>query len=611
MLEKITALRASPRFYMACIAIISVLTVLTITLSQQISGPAPRLLSLRLDAGPRSFIEAEIEKPISIVSIVRIDDGYLLATYAKVFHFRSETATLREMNPIGKKGRRIGEDRHFPWVPTGLDYDTENNRLYVANYQGNNILIMEPDFKEDRLILREVVSTPDLISPENVAISSNKNWLISSNYDGNSVIAFHLDGQSWKKAWSLPLQWAHGVTILRDRVYVSGLGQRVIVEIELETGKELRRKGGFGWDPGRTEFLWPTSLTAPGDGRLYVSDAHTGRISIIRLSDLSVEKYFGANGPGWNRFNMPYALSVADGRLLIGSTFQSRVLELDIKTETVVSDTVFRRAGWDASYGRNAARAFVRRPESWSQFDGYTWKHSPIIKVAKVEYQPVYRTLNATSTISAPRLRLGTGIFGGGGYYYINAATSGQVTIFTSPQLPTALMYTRRTIDYVAPLCGKNSMRPDAWAAKNRIYTPEGIIEAGPLAAKMNGMIERLNAKRDSDGMLKKGALYDVFFADCFSRDTFHKRFRKNFTSDPGRRFLKMFERWSEGTVIATDVQKAARIYMKKMPNELEVSLDEFAMVQMLTNVPGTVARQGLIEKASAIIALVREKYFP
>jgi DNA-binding beta-propeller fold protein YncE len=118
---------------------------------------------------------------------------------------------------------------------------------------------------------------------------------------------------------------AHGLAAAGGRLYVSSLADGKIRELEQSNGSVARIAGGLGVSKGR--YLWPVGLTADG-GRVLVTDAHNGAITILN-GDLQVQSRVGANGPGLDAFNFPFATLPVSGGYLIVDSFRYRLARTD------------------------------------------------------------------------------------------------------------------------------------------------------------------------------------------------------------------------------------------------------------------------------------------
>lgn len=276
---------------------------------------APRRLELASDfesavAEPTGAAPSYGVAPVGIVTLAH--DRFLVSDYSALYvverHGRGWALTQLE--------RPEGVDR---FVPAGLAYDATTNLLYVANYTGGDVLVLAWAAR-DRLILRRRIAGFGLVGPEDVAPWNG--GVVVADFDGDAVIAFDANGYA---LWSVELRSAHGVSVDAGRVYATGLYDRILVEITA-TGRIARKTGGIGY--GANRFLWPTAVTAFGDGRIVVNDAHTGLITVYDRGFRGIGA-IGGNGPGVDLFNYPYALARRDGGVAVADTYGARLVLLD------------------------------------------------------------------------------------------------------------------------------------------------------------------------------------------------------------------------------------------------------------------------------------------
>jgi hypothetical protein len=204
------------------------------------------------------------------------------------------------------------------WQPTGLCVRPTEGLIYVANYTGHDVLVYRR--QQDGLHFVDRWAPAGMQSPENVACSPDGRWVAVADYDGNRLWVF----QDGRLAWSRPIARAHGVACGPDFVVVSSLEERTLYRFDFQ-GRLQERRGLLGWGPDR--YLWPTCLQVVGQS-IYVSDAHTGKISILDFS-LRCREWFGGNGPALGLFNMPYGLASQAGDLLLCDTFNNRLVLVD------------------------------------------------------------------------------------------------------------------------------------------------------------------------------------------------------------------------------------------------------------------------------------------
>jgi hypothetical protein len=237
-------------------------------------------------------------------------DRYLVCNYTELHEVDTGTGGVRRLSP----------PPDVPvWVPTGVWVTPEDGRVFVANYTGHDVI--EATRAGDGLTLVRRFVHPEMKSPENVALSPDGRLVAAADYDANRLWLFRRDGTL---AWARPVPLAHGVAFGPDFVVATGLGDRTITKFDL-AGNTITRAGAPGWGDGR--YLWPTCVYRRGD-RLYVADAHTGRLSTLDF-DLRPADWVGGNGYGAGLFNMPYGVAGRPGELVVCDTFKSRLLVLD------------------------------------------------------------------------------------------------------------------------------------------------------------------------------------------------------------------------------------------------------------------------------------------
>ena len=571
--------------------------------------------SLPVDLGsvlPKHLVindpSVDLDKPIgSMVSVVRIGNDYLLADYANIYRFIPNAGQLQKMSPIlnlaevMKKSvppSTVGNSytQKPIWVPTGLLYEEKTNLLYVANYLANNILIFKPNLKNNQLILKDVIHTSNTISPENLAMSADGKWLVSANYDGNSIVCFHKnDKDVWQEEWMLPVGFAHGVAINGSTVYGLSLKDRAILAIELKTGVLKHKTGSQGWDPRLPQFLWPTAVTYLGNGRLAVSDAHTGRISILNDQTLGVQSWFGANGPGWRFLNMPYAV-VKDGMyMLLLSTYQNRLIKINLANFKVVDSWIF-------STTPNKWKNFNIFSESSTigangSYIDYTNEKGPTLSIGGINYSLAYRYLFPTlSNVKAPILSAGDGLFNrNNDFYYIQVTPNDDSSGFalTSPQVGSGIFYTNvNGRSYLTCVNQDFGITVDTWSVQGKLFSPIKELDLNALNIQAKAQIAKLEGSRTPDGILNKDILLKTVVSGCHNENEFSERFDATFSSSIGKKFLAEYKLWESNQASAQQVIKAASDYFSKAPIQKNLSFSEFVLIQMLTNQVGRLVQE-------------------
>lgn len=276
------------------------------------------------------------------VAIAEVAPGkFVVANYQDVFLFHSDSneISITTVNMNGFVGK---------FVPTNFAFVPGTNRLFIANYLGNDILETTFDLARNEITVLGRIRDEKTISPEGVAFDGR--LLATANYDGNNVQVFEKMDGSWKSICDIPVPWAHGVAFVNGNLFATGLKERKLHRIDPTGCKIVGSTGSIGWEPGK--FLWPTSVAPFGNDAVLVADAHTGLLTVIGADDFSVKHAFGGNGPGRTGFNMPYSAIASGGSLWVTSTYGGRLFKIDIATG--------RANSWDVSADRQWKSVFPR-----------------------------------------------------------------------------------------------------------------------------------------------------------------------------------------------------------------------------------------------------------
>jgi len=244
----------------------------------------------------------------------------LIATYHEILSLNVRTGQLSKLDAD------LGNLTHKAYVPTGIAVGHETGRVFVANYLANNILIGH--IIGNRITFDQELTGDALVSPENVATTSDEQWLISANYDGSSATAFTLINGQYFQKWTTAIPQAHGVAILGDMVFVSSLLLKKIVVLDLFDGREIGSFGQPGWNTRCLDLLWPTNINVAEDSSVVITDAHTGAVYRIKFDghEGKLQDVFGGTSPGPAGLQMPYAAIKVGANLAILWTFSPKVL---------------------------------------------------------------------------------------------------------------------------------------------------------------------------------------------------------------------------------------------------------------------------------------------
>jgi hypothetical protein len=514
-------------------------------------------------------------RPGLIVSITPLDEkDYLIANYGMIYLFDSRSGEVDVMSADSSRNKKSA----FFYNPTGLYYSPARHLLYVANYLGNNILSFTVDIKKRHLELNEIIASPHTISPENVFVSPDGKYLVCACYDGSAATAFDISVTPARELWSTPILLAHGICLLGDKVYVTGLKKKALYELSLQSGKILRKSGEIGWDPDIPCFLWPTSVVPFSDGELVLSDAHTGFIYIIGTGDLKVKKYFGGNGPTFKYLNMPYCVLIHQEKIIILSTFQERLImgnKESFKIDRVVASD---RSDW--RYLRESSN--LKIPQPGTGWDKYVWSKGPLVTLFGRDYMPGYGHLHPTHTREMrPTIALSSN---GPLYspesesYFLNMVPlEGGFLLFSPQRSPVYYIY-RDSLTYLIPA----QLKEETWAIGRALYNRHERIDLTSFSTGIKEKIQELERRRTPAGLLHANDFQSILFPSMTGTD-FTTKFKETFKSAAGKEFYGDYQVYDNRGCSREDVIKLARTYFTRQDKEEDVNLDELLLVHMLT----------------------------
>lgn len=466
-----------------------------------------RIESLRFAATSRHVrmhdTSGRLEIGPSFVGVAAIPEGFALVDYSNLYCLDAGTGLLRRVRPI------IGDRPPGMWVPTGLAYDAAAGHLFVANYLGNEVYEGRLNCGDAAFSIVSRIASDATISPENVALSADASMLAVASYDGSNVSLFRrIDPGPWQPVWRRDLGLAHGVAILGQSVFATGLQARELVRLDVRTGIVLQRVGGAGWNPWRQRMLWPTSLLA-FEGRLLISDAHTGLICILDVERLAPERCFGGNGPDRTHFNMPYALGIAGRSLAVTSTFQGRLLLLDLQPHgiDVTADFTGDDTGWsaeEADRAPSADRGLATYMRRWSHDDPYRGDCDlgPPLEGYTCRYGDLRGRKHPERRIAMPSTN---GLLNRCGYYYfIESSRTRKGTFLLSPQNPCVLYLSVTSAGTVQML--PSEMKQASWAVNGESVSPAQAVSFDKIEHLVSATLTASESKRRGGVLLPDDA---------------------------------------------------------------------------------------------------------
>lgn len=522
------------------------------------------------------------------VSIAQLNDNYfVIANYVNLLLLNNKTNKLCVLTPLGLANYKDVSSLSYlskvlkskVYIPTGVFID-QRGSLFVANYKANNILEGTVNVQKCEVHFNREFSSENTKGPENVSVDNNKSILVSANYDAGTVTAFNL--KSGKELWSTPIGQAHGVTISDDKVFATGLTERKIYELNLNNGSIINSIGSAGWDPMKSQFLWPTSIYPYDKDKLIISDAQTGYISFLDKKSLQTIKYTGGNGPSYSWFNYPYAAYPTDKNIIILSSMRGNILFLDFVGNQVLKNLIFVKDTWPkVNYSKSTFGL------GW---DAYININGPLLTLRGQQYRLGFGHLHPVD--SGPTLRVPniSTLYNLGPYMYFLQGYYTQKVNFIFSSSSTTLLTIENEMKKPDILLS-NKVRLDSWLYNQDIisvdgntYTESKLITDNSLQAK------KIYSQLDKNGWLNTKEIYELNDFSVQTRRLGYKEFLKYlddvFQSPIGREFKFSYDQCSEAHCNIKNLRKAAKNYYFEASGYSYLNLDEYILVGMLSGTP-------------------------
>lgn len=516
-----------------------------------------------------------------LVSATKLSkDTIVIAAYEEVYLLNATTGAFKRLLPQGIPVEPGASPLRPSYNPTGVHYSGSHHKLFVANYQGNNILAFDVDASNGNMAFAYSIASEKTISPENVFVSDDGKYLAAANQDGNNVELFeHKDG-TWVPRWAFELGAAHGVAIVGDWVLATSLAERVLVKISIATGKAVSVVGKPGWDPSGPQFLWPTSVYPFDKGTVVVSDAHTGLVSIFRVEDLSYVSHFGGNGPSYQFFNMPYSVIADESTVYILSTFQKRILLLDKDGLSLIRHFAARAADWESLRPRRATL------ESFGKgWETYTWRAGPVVDLVGRKLTFAYGGFT-----DARFQNMGSFLSGMSYLYFIDVFKIPRGYLVFSPMSAQAYVMTIEPPYMLWPL----NIGMDVWRVGEDLVGPKGVIDVKQMENEVARTVRCLENKRN------KGTVFggeDLFSCVKFYKDTIRtypftkvqyapSRFRTTFRSEMAKGVLSAFDGCAESGCSGASLSFRVERYIEQFRMQRIHDIDELFAILMASGYP-------------------------
>jgi len=527
--------------------------------------------------------------PLATVSIAKVKQNYYaVATYGTIILLNRQNKEYC-MVDMGTESQ----------APTGL-YSNGDGTLFVANYGYNNVLYGDINIESCKYNINKVYETKSLISPENVY--SNGKVLVAANYDGGSVTA--IDISSGSELWSTRVANAHGVTIVGDKVYATGLRERKILEIDINNGNILRSYGTKGSDTAKGQFLWPTSIYPINNDNLVISDAHTGHISFFNIKNFNISKYTGGNGPTFKFFNYPYAAALIDNELFVLSAFKGNILVLDYNKMQVKEAWHFGKTKW--KYALTVDESRYPMIKKWDEYIDMGSKENPL-QIGDKKYFLSYARLRPSSSYPnwIPRLikgkypvldliEISTMFVGEYMYFLQNINLQNQWNLIISSATQSAIAISQHLANEVPMVLPYALKSVDVWVNENELVSPYGILEKDLIVNQLNLSKRMILDLYNSIGyiplqelvwILSQTGSYPLNGIDKVT-DQDKQKLRLSFSTIAGQEFFDNYKQCNKISCDKQYLQNLALSYYKTAYGYKNVPLSEWLLVAMIANIP-------------------------
>lgn len=530
----------------------------------------PRHLDLDINYGT-FMVEKELNNmPSFVVSISKYKDReYLVSDYQDV-HIVTMTGKNDKLTTL-----QVPNNIKV-WNPTGVFFSDNSDTVYVANYNGHNILEFQIDRDNASLQLVKEIKHPEMKSPENVAVSKDGKYIAVADYDGNSVFLFDNQG---KPLWQCEIKQAHGVAIAEGYVYATGLTDREVVKIDMK-GNIVKNTGKLGW--GQNEYLWPTSIDVSNNGDVVVSDAHTGRLSFLD-KELNFIGSIGGNGPGVDLFNFPYSAVFSDDMILVTDSMKGRIIELDysgkVMNQFVIGPVKISGIKGPVLSGSNGKEYTF---ESMT-FDEISPDLLNSYKRAETSFVGGFNSIdlltkNKTVLSQVEIDSQNSSVYTGDSFWYVTWIKKidlggNDYYIFGSPQHHTFIVYDPNS--NIFAINNTHSELFDIWVYDDTVYGPEGrSTDLSGIVKEAKQQFDRFNSELRK-GTPRKKAYQKVFYPEKSDAD-FDNWLTKMMTSKEAKEFLQQISK-------GADPETAAKKYFFAIKDEPYQYLLENLLVKVLS----------------------------
>jgi DNA-binding beta-propeller fold protein YncE len=228
---------------------------------------------------------------------------------------------------LGTWGRRGSAAPYGMNYPRGIGVDPATSHVWVANTRSHQLRVYD---EQQRHLF-------DVGTGEDSNRQGSFRWPLDVDFAGGTAVVADYIGNRVKgirtsdgrELWSVVSRNVHGVAVdeAANRFYAVGQAHDVVYVHRLSDGRELGTIGGPGTGPGRFQRPWDIELA---DGRLYVTDAARNKVIVYATNGTFLGE-LGSTGGGPGQLRSPSGLAAADGRLYVADSgnFRIQVFRLD------------------------------------------------------------------------------------------------------------------------------------------------------------------------------------------------------------------------------------------------------------------------------------------
>ncbi|WP_299762267.1 T9SS type A sorting domain-containing protein [uncultured Dokdonia sp.] len=182
--------------------------------------------------------------------------------------------------------------------PTGVKYDTQNDRVLWVSYNQSSLNVLDPETNETEILIQGA----PLNGPSGIAFVGDQTYI--SNYNNRKIFRLESDDTLTEIA-QLPAGAAQNnvlgfLTSKGDFLYGTQIGEHRIYRIDPETGEVVlfsgSTLGNTDGDIATATFNFPNGILGDDtNDRIYISDAGTSNLRIIQNVSLGVDAFAKAN----------------------------------------------------------------------------------------------------------------------------------------------------------------------------------------------------------------------------------------------------------------------------------------------------------------------------